>query len=75
MKRYCRSGTGAEMSWDQRGQCLQIHTADQPAPIPSQIGLPGEPMTCPQDAFNSGTDLIRLNPRESHVASCSMYAL
>ncbi len=32
-------------------------------------------MTCPPDAFNSGTDLIRLEPGTQHTASWSIYAL
>ncbi|MFJ4172282.1 aldose 1-epimerase family protein [Paenarthrobacter sp. NPDC089714] len=69
------AGTGVGMSWDESCTWLQIHTADKPAPIPSRIGLAVEPMTCPPDAFNSGTDLIRLEPGASHVASWSIYAL
>ena len=28
-----------------------------------------EPMTCPPDAFNSGTDLVVLRPEQSHTGS------
>ncbi|MFJ4227669.1 aldose 1-epimerase family protein [Paenarthrobacter nicotinovorans] len=69
------AGTGVGMSWDGSCPWLQIHTADKPAPIPSRIGLAVEPMTCPPDAFNSGTDLIRLEPGAEHTASWSIYAL
>lgn len=69
------AGTGVGMSWDESCQWLQIHTADKPAPIPSRIGLAVEPMTCPPDAFNSGTNLIRLEPGATHTASWSIYAL
>ncbi|WP_284978207.1 aldose 1-epimerase family protein [Arthrobacter sp. fls2-241-R2A-200] len=69
------AGTGVGMSWDQSCPWLQIHTADKPAPIPSRIGLAVEPMTCPPDAFSSGTDLIRLAPGAEHTASWSIYAL
>ncbi|MFJ4027979.1 aldose 1-epimerase family protein [Paenarthrobacter sp. NPDC089989] len=69
------AGTGVGMSWDESCTWLQIHTADKPAPIPSRIGLAVEPMTCPPDAFNSGTDLIRLEPGASHTASWSIYIL
>ncbi|MER6506527.1 aldose 1-epimerase family protein [Nonomuraea sp. NPDC001636] len=37
-----------------------------------QLGYEGvavEPMTCPPDAFNSGTDLVVLRPGDEHVAS------
>jgi aldose 1-epimerase len=32
-------------------------------------------MTCPPDAFNSGTDLIVLGPGESHTAGWTISAL
>lgn len=69
------AGTGVGMSWDESCRWLQIHTAEKPAPIPSRIGLAVEPMTCPPDAFNSGTDLIRLEPGATHTASWSIYSL
>ncbi len=69
------AGTGVGMSWDESCPWLQIHTADKPAPIPSRIGLAVEPMTCPPDAFNSGTNLIRLEPGAEHTAQWSIYAL
>ncbi|PRB42041.1 galactose mutarotase [Arthrobacter sp. MYb23] len=68
-------GSGVGMSWDESCPWLQIHTADKPAPIPGRLGLAVEPMTCPPDAFNSGTDLIRLEPGAEHTASWSIYAL
>ena len=67
--------SGVGMSWDQSCPWLQIHTADKPAPLPNRLGLAVEPMTCPPDAFNSGTDLIRLEPGAQHTASWSIYAL
>ncbi|WP_159708372.1 aldose 1-epimerase family protein [Arthrobacter sp. 18067] len=69
------AGTGVGMSWDESCPWLQIHTADKPAPVPGRLGLAVEPMTCPPDAFNSGTDLIRLEPGAQHTASWSIYAL
>ncbi len=63
---------GVEMSWD-------------PAVLPwAQVctgtglghrGLAVEPMTCPPDAFNSGADLIVLNPGEKHEASWTIAPL
>lgn len=47
---------------------VQIHTADLPDPALSRIGLAVEPMSCPPDAFNSGTDLVRLEPGATHTA-------
>lgn len=69
------AGTGVGMAWDERCTWLQIHTADKPTPLPNRLGLAVEPMTCPPDAFNSGTDLIRLEPGATHEASWSIYSL
>lgn len=68
------SGTGVELEWDTAWPWLQIHTADKPAG-PSRIGLAVEPMTCPPDAFNSGTDVVRLAPGESHEAGWTIRAI
>ena len=35
-------------------------------------GVAVEPMTCPPDAFNSGTDLVTLAVGQSHVFSCAI---
>jgi aldose 1-epimerase len=61
-------GTGVRMEWDRGCSWLQIHTADKRPPAPSRLGLAVEPMTCPPDAFNSGSHLIRLAPGTSHTA-------
>lgn len=71
---YDPSGTGVELEWDRQWPWLQIHTADKPAG-PTRLGLAVEPMTCPPDAFNSGTDVIRLAPGQSHEASWTIRAL
>ncbi|MEA5455204.1 aldose 1-epimerase family protein [Sinomonas sp. JGH33] len=68
-------GTGVVMTWEAACRWLQIHTADKAAPAPSRIGLAVEPMTCPPDAFNSGTDLIVLAPGEQHTARWGINAL
>ena len=67
-------GTGVGMAWDRTCQWLQIHTADKQPPFPNRLGLAVEPMTCPPDAFNSGVDLIRLEPGAMHQASWSIFA-
>lgn len=38
-------------------------------------GLAVEPMTCPPDAFNSGTDLVVLRPGDKHETSWTISAL
>ncbi|MDR2374669.1 MAG: aldose 1-epimerase family protein [Bifidobacteriaceae bacterium] len=60
------AGGGAAISWDGDSPWLQVHTADQPTPELDRLGLALEPMTCPPDAFNSGQDLIWLEPGQSH---------
>lgn len=69
-------GRGVAMTWGADCGWVQIHTADL---LPSQgitrLGLAVEPMTCPPDAFNSGTDLLRLAPGESATASWRLRAV
>ncbi|MBO0979660.1 aldose 1-epimerase family protein [Microbacterium sp. SD291] len=69
-------GTGVAMTWDERCPWVQVHTADNPG-IDGihRIGLAVEPMTCPPDAFNSGTDLVVLAPGDAHAASWTIRAL
>jgi aldose 1-epimerase len=63
-------GSGVEVRFGPDCPWVQVHTADRPEkPEVSRIGLAVEPMTCPPDAFNSGVDLVRLEPGESHSAS------
>ncbi|MET4782444.1 aldose 1-epimerase family protein [Glaciihabitans sp. UYNi722] len=69
------AGTGVGMSWGTDCPWVQVHTADRPAPEPSRIGLAVEPMTCPPDAFNSGTDLLVIQPGESASAGWSIHAI
>jgi aldose 1-epimerase len=68
-------GTGVGMEWDTACAWLQIHTADKQPPVPNRLGLAVEPMTCPPDAFNSGQDLIHLEPGASHLAAWRIFAL
>ena len=69
-------GTGVAMTWDERCPWVQIHTADNPGLDGiHRIGLAVEPMTCPPDAFNSGTDLVVLEPGAEHAASWRIAAL
>jgi aldose 1-epimerase len=67
-------GTGVGMAWDRACPWLQVHTADKPAPAANRLGLAVEPMTCPPDAFNSGQDLVQLEPGSSHQAGWSIFA-
>jgi aldose 1-epimerase len=56
------AGRGAQIAFDSRSGWVQVHTADLPDAEASRRGLAVEPMTCPPDAFNSGTDLIVIEP-------------
>jgi aldose 1-epimerase len=67
--------SGVAISWGTECQWVQVHTADQPEPSINRLGLAVEPMTCPPDAFNTGTDLIVLEPDEQHTASWTIFAL
>ncbi|RNE67258.1 aldose 1-epimerase family protein [Cryobacterium tepidiphilum] len=69
------SGTGVAMRWDASCPWVQVHTADQPVAAVNRIGLAVEPMTCPPDAFNSGTDLITLEPGAYASAAWTIAAL
>jgi aldose 1-epimerase len=68
-------GHGVAVRWDAACPWVQIHTADQNDPAISRLGLAVEPMTCPPDAFNSGTDLIVLQPGEATTAGWAIAAL
>ena len=74
------SGTGVAMTWDASCPWVQIHTADQPEPEHSRLGLAVEPMTCAPDAFNApGYDydagLIVIEPEASVSASWRIVAI
>ncbi|OFI37319.1 galactose mutarotase [Arthrobacter sp. SW1] len=68
-------GTGVGMSWDRSCRWLQIHTADKLPPAADRLGLAVEPMSCPPDAFNSGTDLVRLEAGATHRAAWTIFAV
>ena len=68
-------GTGVAMSWGEELPWVQIHTADRPEPELNRLGLAVEPMTCPPDAFSSGTDLVVLESGASHTARWKITAL
>ena len=67
------AGTGVELVWGPEWPWVQVHTADKPAG-PDRLGLAVEPMTCPPDAFNSGRDVVHLQPGGSHSASWTIRA-
>ena len=68
-------GSGVAVTWGTELPWVQVHTADQPVAAEDRIGLAVEPMTCPPDAFNSGTDLIVLEPNGSSSATWTISAI
>ncbi|MCQ9367397.1 aldose 1-epimerase family protein [Brevibacterium sp. 91QC2O2] len=57
------------LSWDSREMpWVQVFTADLGIAGMDRRGLAVEPSTCPPDAFNSGTNLIVLEPGQEHRA-------
>ena len=70
------AGIGVAITFDERCPWVQVHTADNPGPDGiHRIGLAVEPMTCPPDAFNSGTDLVTLAPGSEHAANWRIRAV
>jgi aldose 1-epimerase len=67
-------GTGVGMAWDRSCGWVQLYTGDTKPPLPNRLGLAVEPMTCPPDAFNAGTDLVRLEPGASHGSAWRIFA-
>lgn len=65
-------GTGVQLTAGPECPWLQVHTGDRPEPEENRLGLAVEPMTCPPDAFRSGTDVVRLQPGAEHAASWSL---
>jgi aldose 1-epimerase len=73
---YGRSYDGVQCSWDPAVlPWVQVHTADLPGSEESRRGLALEPMTCPPDAFNSGTGLVLLVPGAKHMAAWTLGTL
>ncbi|MQA26629.1 MAG: galactose mutarotase [Micromonosporaceae bacterium] len=68
-------GRGVAVRWDRGCRWVQVHTADRPEAELHRSGLALEPMTCPPDAFNSGTDLVVLAPGDTHRASWTVSAI
>jgi aldose 1-epimerase len=69
------TGNGVRMSFGQWAPWVQIHTADRPEPQWNRSGLAVEPMSCPPNAFNTGTDLVVLSPGEHHEAEWVLSAV
>lgn len=68
-----RAGTGTELWVDAHHHWLQVYTGDD-TPTPRR-SVAVEPMTAPPDAFNSGDDLVVLEPGASFSASWGIRSL
>ncbi len=58
-------GGCVELWVDSHYSILQVYTGDKLSPSRRRRGLGLEPMTCPPNAFQSGEELIRLEPGQS----------
>jgi aldose 1-epimerase len=67
-------GTGVELWVDEHHDWLMLYTADD-VPATARHSLAVEPMTAPPDAFNSGMDVVRLEPGARFGASWGIRAL
>ncbi|HEX2904123.1 MAG TPA: aldose 1-epimerase family protein [Jatrophihabitans sp.] len=59
-----------ELHWDRSFHNLQVFTPPFVTPGRNAIAL--EPMSCPADAFNSGEDLVRLEPDQRWTGEWSI---
>ncbi len=67
-------GFGVVMSWDERSPWVQVCTIDLAPGRWRRSGLAVEPMTCPPDAFNSGTDVWMLQPGQQRGMAMQLRA-
>ena len=71
--RELRSGDRLTLWVDESYRYLMIFTGD-PLPDVNRRAIAVEPMTCPPNAFRSGTDLITLEPGASWTGAWGMRA-
>lgn len=71
------SASGVALSWDAHVlPWVQVFTADLPDhPDLNRRAVAVEAMSCPPDAFNSGTDLMVLEPGQGHTADWQLSAI
>ncbi|HEY4898580.1 MAG TPA: aldose 1-epimerase family protein [Candidatus Nanopelagicaceae bacterium] len=70
-----KNGRGVRMEFDSSSSWIQIHTADRSGAKNGRMCLAVEPMSCPPDAFNSGIDLIWLQPGAEHTMTWKICAI
>ncbi|BDZ44755.1 aldose 1-epimerase family protein [Naasia aerilata] len=69
------SGTGVALRFGEEYSWAQVFTSDLPEERLRRRGVAVEPMTCPPDAFNTGIDLIVLEPGEEFTGVWQVRAL
>ena len=62
------SGRGSRIEFGQGTPWVQLWTADYPGEEGERAGLAVEPMSCPPNALQTGTDLVVLEPAQRHTA-------
>ena len=70
-----KNGRGVRMEFDRSSPWIQIHTSDRIGERSNRTCLAVEPMSCPPDAFNSGIDLIWLQPGDKHQMTWKICAI
>jgi len=74
LRLHASDGQGVTVGWDcAAAPWLQLYSYDIGGPA-HRAGLAVEPMSCPPDAFNSGTDLVRLAPGRAHTFTMTIGA-
>ncbi len=68
------SGT-TRMSWGSWAPWVQVFSCDQPASAVNRSAVAIEPMSCPPNAYNSGIDLVTLDPQARHEADWAITLL
>lgn len=69
------SGRGVRLTAGAWARWWQVFTSDIVPGERRRAGVAVEPMSCPGDAFRSGTDLLVIAPGEDHTASWSFAPL
>ena len=69
------SGNGVAMEFDSSSKWVQIHTADRDGDPTGRLSLAVEPMSCPPNSFNSGLDLVLLEPGTDYSISWRIKAI
>ncbi len=72
--RDATAGSTVELWMDRSYRWVQAFTGDTLPPDRARRAVALEPMTCPPNAFRSGTDLVRLDPGASHLAEWGVRA-